>query len=61
MTVRSGTITMVRGIGVPFGSGMDVMGPVDVNTLQFREMGKSELPPARGCVALVSGVHENGM
>jgi hypothetical protein len=52
---------MVRGIGVPFGSGMVVMGPVDVNTLQFREMGKSELPPARGCVALVSGVHENGM
>jgi hypothetical protein len=63
-TIRSRTVIAVRGIGVPSNGGMVVIGIVDVGTLHSREMGKSEpppRPPARGCVALVGRVLENGM
>jgi hypothetical protein len=45
MTVPSGTVAMVRGIEVPSGGGMVMMGIVGVTTLHPRDMGKSELPP----------------
>jgi hypothetical protein len=43
--VHSGIVEMVRGIGVPSGGGVVVMGTVGVTMLHPREMGKSELPP----------------
>jgi hypothetical protein len=45
MEVYSGTVEMVRSIGVPSGSGAVVMGTVRVTTLHPREMGKSKRPP----------------
>jgi hypothetical protein len=48
--VSSGTVVMVRGVGVPSGGGVVVIGTVGVTILHPLEMGKSELPPsARGC------------
>jgi hypothetical protein len=44
-TIHSGTVTMVRGIGVPSSGGVVVMGTIGVTTLHPREMGKPELPP----------------
>jgi hypothetical protein len=44
-TVHSGTIAMVRGIRVPSGGVVIVMGTDRVTMLHPQEMGKLELPP----------------
>jgi hypothetical protein len=45
MMVRSGTVGMVKSIGVPSGGGVVVMGTVGITMLHPHEMGKLELPP----------------
>jgi hypothetical protein len=44
-TIRSGTVTMARGIRVPSDGGVVVMETIRVTMLHSREMGKSELLP----------------
>jgi hypothetical protein len=45
MIVCSGTVAMVRGVRMPPGCGVVVMGIGGVTTLHFQEMGKLEPPP----------------
>jgi hypothetical protein len=63
MIICSGTVAMVRGVRMPPGCGVVVMGIGGVTTLHFQEMGKLEPPPlpTRGYVELFGGVLENGM
>jgi hypothetical protein len=62
MAVRSRTIGMVRGAGVPSGGGVVVMGIIGITMLHPQEMGKPELSPfARGCVTLVSEFLEDSV
>jgi hypothetical protein len=48
--VHSGTVRMVRGVGVPSDGGVLVMGMIGVTTLHPRGMGKPELPPPQEVV-----------
>jgi hypothetical protein len=60
--VSSGTVVMVRGVGVPSGGGVVVIGTVGVTILHPLEMGKSELPPPLEVVSpSVGGFLENTM
>jgi hypothetical protein len=45
MAVHSGTIGMVRCIGVPSGGGVVVMGTIGVTTLHPQETGNLEFSP----------------
>jgi hypothetical protein len=43
--VHSRTVIMAKGVGVPSGHGVDVMGTCGVLMLHFWEMGKPKLTP----------------
>jgi hypothetical protein len=52
---------MVRGIGVPSGGVVVMMGADGVTTLHSREMGKTELLPPLEVVTLIGRDLENSM
>jgi hypothetical protein len=58
---RKGTVAMVRGIRVPSGGVVVMMGVDGVTTLHSREMGKTELLPPLEVVTLIGRDLENSM
>jgi hypothetical protein len=59
MLVCSGTVAMVRGVRMPPGCGVVVMGIGGVTTLHFQEMGKLEPPPPSPLEAMSNSLVES--